>query len=207
MFENTKLRTPHHVGVIPDGNRRWAVKHGMNKEDGYSFGLDPGYFLLEDLQRMGVNEVTYYGFTVDNCKRPKPQVDAFKKACVEAIKRIDSEEVSLLVVGNTESSLFPVELLPYTIPRIEREEKFTTKVNFLVNYGPEWDLMKQASIEISPIDLVLRWGGMRRLSGFLPMQTVYSDIYVSDVLWPDYNVEQLEDAMVWYQKQDITKGG
>ena len=61
--------------------------------------------------------------------------------------------------------------------------------------------------DISRVDLVIRWGGMRRLSGFLPVQSVYADFYVVDDLWPDYKDEHIYNALDWYSKQDITLGG
>ncbi|MBC8063676.1 MAG: undecaprenyl diphosphate synthase family protein, partial [Chlorobia bacterium] len=64
-----------------------------------------------------------------------------------------------------------------------------------------------ASSDVSRIDMVVRWGGMRRLSGFLPVQAVYADFYVIDELWPDYEISQFNAALDWYQKQDVTLGG
>ena len=61
--------------------------------------------------------------------------------------------------------------------------------------------------DISRVDLVIRWGGMRRLSGFLPVQSVYADFFVVDRLWPDFQPEDLFQALAWYQKQDVTLGG
>jgi undecaprenyl diphosphate synthase len=82
------------------------------------------------------------------------------------------------------------------------------RVNFLADYGWEWDMKNNwASREIPRIDLVIRWGGMCRLSGFLPVQTVYSDIYIVKELWPDFQEQQFEDALNWYRKQDVTLGG
>ena len=93
-------------------------------------------------------------------------------------------------------------------------------MNFLVNYGWEWDLsgtfehfeaenVKEAifSHDISRIDLVIRWGGMRRLSGLLPVQSVYADFFVIDDFWPDFKPDQMKEAMQWYDKQDVTLGG
>ncbi|MFA9465589.1 MAG: undecaprenyl diphosphate synthase family protein [Velocimicrobium sp.] len=201
------MRIPGHIGIIPDGNRRWAEGSGHKKEEGYEYGLDPGLEVLHLAKQYGIKEITYYGFTVDNCKRPKEQVMAFKKACVDAVKRIVREEASLLVVGNTASSFFPRELLAYT----KRNDRVTTngiKVNFLVNYGWDWDLRSGfASKEISRIDMIIRWGGMCRLSGFLPIQSVYSDFYIVKELWPDFQKEQFMEAISWYQKQDRTLGG
>lgn len=202
-------RIPKHIGIIPDGNRRWAERNGLKKQEGYAYGLDPGLRLLREAQSHGIQELTYYGFTVDNCKRPKEQVNAFSKACIEAAKMMEQENAELYVIGNTNSSCFPVELLPY-VDRRRRTvyDKGTLRVNLLVNYGWEWDMKNGwASSEIPRIDMVIRWGGMCRLSGFLPIQTVYSDIYIVKALWPDFREEQFTDALEWYQEQDVTLGG
>lgn len=214
------MRIPRHIGVIPDGNRRWAVEHGLNRQDGYDFGLAPGLRLLQRARAHGITEITYYGFTVDNCKRPSAQKDAFTKACVDAVQLLSREGASLLVVGNDSSPCFPDALRPYTT-RTDLHGG-GLRINFLVNYGWEWDLAGALaskspsgreirrslhSREVSDMDLVIRWGGMRRLSGFLPAQSVYADFYVVDALWPDYADVQLEDALVWYDRQDVTRGG
>lgn len=203
------FRIPRHIGIIPDGNRRWAKENGLRKQDGYNHGLLPGLKLLRLAKKYGVEELTYYGFTVDNCKRPKEQVKAFSEACVKAVEKIKGEDVEIRVIGNTKSSCFPKELLPYTDK--EQEKKDTTgkmKVNFLINYGWEWDMKNDwASRNVSRIDMIIRWGGMCRLSGFLPMQSVYSDFYVVKELWPDFKEIQFEQALQWYQKQDVTLGG
>lgn len=203
------LRIPKHIGIIPDGNRRWAKKKGLKKEDGYTFGLEPGLRLLRTAKKYGVQELTYYGFTVDNCKRPKEQVKAFSKACVEAVKMIEREQVDIYVLGNTESPCFPTELKPYTsLKNSTDRDSDVMKVNILVNYGWNWDMKNNwVSKKIPRVDMVIRWGGMCRLSGFLPLQTVYSDFCIIKDLWPDFEEEHFEYALNWYQKQDITLGG
>ncbi|UWG98130.1 polyprenyl diphosphate synthase [Dehalobacter sp. DCM] len=213
------MRIPNHIGVIPDGNRRWAAQRGLPKEMGYREGLEPGLKLLRLCRDMGVKELTYYGFTVDNTKRPAPQTKAFIQACIESIAMIAEEDVSLLVMGNTQSKMFPRELLPYT--RRTNVGKGGMRVNFLVNYGWEWDLSNLLaaqqhrkkvtkgikSNDISRVDLLIRWGGRRRLSGFLPAQSVYADFYVIDDYWPDFQEKHFYDALNWYDSQDITLGG
>ena len=75
------MRIPRHIAVIPDGNRRWAVDKGLNKEDGYNNGLNPGVSLLNLARKIGVEEITYYGFTTDNCKnRTQQKCNKKKKA-------------------------------------------------------------------------------------------------------------------------------
>lgn len=211
MINNMKKSMPRHIGIIPDGNRRWAKEHGMNKQDGYEYGLEPGIHLLQKAKNRGIEEITYYGFTVDNCKRPREQFEAFQGACVRAVEMIAGEGADLLVIGNSNSKCFPEELKCYSTRKAVNGGGI--KVNILVNYGWEWDLShiridgEPYSADISRIDMVIRWGGMRRLSGFLPIQSVYSDFYVVDHLWPDYQEADFEDALLWYGKQDVTLGG
>lgn len=202
-------KIPKHIGIIPDGNRRWAKQNGLKKEEGYTYGLAPGLRLLKAAQNHGIQELTFYGFTVENCKRPKEQVLAFSRACIEAVRVLEQEQADIYVLGNTNSPCFPAELLPYTgrLRPSARPDK-GLRVNFLADYGWEWDMKNNwASREIPRIDLVIRWGGMCRLSGFLPVQTVYSDIYIVKELWPDFQEQQFEDALNWYRKQDVTLGG
>ena len=213
------MRLPNHIGIIPDGNRRWAEKNGLTKEKGYKLGINPGLLLFRLCQNLVVKEITYYGFTTDNTKRPAKQKEAFTKACIDAVKLLSNEDAELLVVGNTESPCFPPQLLPFTERKIFG--KGGIKVNFLVNYGWEWDLnlsrktnnkrknldLALQSKDISRIDLIIRWGGRRRLSGFLPIQSVYSDFYVVDDFWPDFKPQHIYDALDWYATQDITLGG
>ena len=117
----------------------------------------------------------------------------------------ESEDVSVRIFGNVRSDCFPARLLPYTE---RRDDDGKMRVNFLVNYGWEWDMKSGwSSRRIPRIDLVIRWGGMRRLSGFLPLQTVYSDFYVIDDLWPAFKEEHLDEALEWYSRQDVTLGG
>lgn len=214
------MRIPKHLAVIPDGNRRWAQRHGLKREQGYRFGLTPGVQLLRQAKQVGIDELTFYGFTTDNCKRPRAQRDGFTAACVEAVRLLSAEGADLLVVGNYDSPQFPPELLPYRRRRTIAGGGI--KLNFLVNYGWEWDLAALSgaaaggrkaicgglqSREVSRVDMVVRWGGMRRLSGMLPVQTVYADFFVVEALWPDFQPEHLTEALAWYSTQDVTLGG
>ena len=210
-----KMRIPKSLGIIPDGNRRYSVKNGQEKNEGYTYGLEPGIKAVRMAKKYGIKELTFYGFTTDNCRRPTKQVKAFQEACVNAVNMtLVDGDVEVLVVGDSESKFFPDELRKYLKLYVVGEPKI--RVNFLVNYGWKWDLNgidgrhitnHLRSKEISRMDLIIRWGGMRRLSGFLPIQSVYSDFYVVDALWPDYEDQHFIDALKWYQLQDVTLGG
>lgn len=215
-------RIPKHVGLIPDGNRRWAEARGLPKRDGYAAGIEPGLRLLSVCRALGIEEVSVYGFTKENVRRPQDQVAAFRNSCVEFALAVVRAGAAFLVVGDTSSSLFPDALQPFSVERTSGD----IRVNLLVNYGWRWDLATAigrtpwkgrsksgsaahalASAAIPAIDLVIRWGGRSRLSGFLPMQCAYADICVIDTLWPDMRPEEFLHALQWFQGQDVTRGG
>lgn len=198
---------PAHVGFIPDGNRRWAENRGLAREEGYAFGIEPGLALYEICRERGIPEVSIYGFTRDNTKRPARQKQAFAEACVAFAQELARRGAALLVVGDERSAQFPEALRPF------RSRQGTgIKVNFLVNYGWEWDLegLREGELrsgEVPRLDLIVRWGGGRRLSGFLPVQSVYADFYVVQDYWPDFQSAHFDEALAWFRTQDRTLGG
>lgn len=217
-------RIPRHIGIIPDGNRRWADARGLERGAGYEWGIEPGFRLLGVARKLGIEEVSVYGFTKENVRRAPGQVAAFRAACTEVAMRLVREGAAVLAVGDHDSPVFPEPLLTLARERSPGD----IKINLLVNYGWKWDLFGTArrrprpgatgraaegsaaglgSAQVSRIDLVIRWGGRRRLSGFLPVQCAYADIYVIDTLWPDMQLEEFLDALRWYQEQDVTIGG
>ena len=199
--------TPRHIGFIPDGNRRWALDQGLPKELGYVHGIDPGLSLYEICKERGIPEASIYCFTQDNTKRPPAQKLAFTDASVAFAFEIARRGAALLVVGDENSTQFPKVL------EVFRQRQGTgMKVNLLINYGWEWDLggLKNGSLrsnEVSRLDLIVRWGGGRRLSGFLPVQSVYADFYVRDEYWPDFDPQHFEHALSWFKRQDRSFGG
>jgi undecaprenyl diphosphate synthase len=203
---NTR-RLPRHIGFIPDGNRRWAVQQGLSKDQGYPSGIVPGLALFEACKALGIEEVSVYGFTQDNTRRPTEQAQSFRAACVAFALEIWRRGAALLVVGDEHSKQFPAELAAFRV-----RQGAGIKVNFLVNYDWEWDLagLKTGALrsaDVSRLDMVVRWGGGRRLSGFLPVQSVYADIFVLDALWPDFRPQHLDAALAWFGQQDRTLGG
>jgi undecaprenyl diphosphate synthase len=216
-----RMRVPRHVGLIPDGNRRWADEHGLPRHEGYAAGIGPGIRLVRHCRELGVEELSVYGFTMENTHRPAPQVEAFRSACVEFSELVLQAGAALLVIGECHSRMFPEALRPFA----ERRSPGEFRVNMLVNYGWQWDLRaglagaraeaangadplpRMGSHGASRIDLVVRWGGRRRLSGFLPLQSAYADLHVIDTLWPDMQPEEFDEALGWYARQEQTLGG
>jgi undecaprenyl diphosphate synthase len=204
---------PRHIGFIPDGNRRWAAARRLpcsrpaRPQAGYASGIAPGLALFERCRSLGIEEVSVYGFTQDNTRRPAAQTERFRAACVEFALEIVRRGAALLVVGDQDSPQFPAPLREF-----RQRQGNGIRVNFLVNYGWAWDLEGLRtgglrSAEVSRLDLIVRWGGGRRLSGFLPVQSVYADIFVVDSLWPDFELAHLDSALEWFKQQDRTFGG
>ena len=215
-------RIPRHVSFIPDGNRRWAVAQGLERGAGYAHGIGPGIRLLELCSTLGIEEVSVYGFTKENVRRPSVQVNEFRKACTDFGLQAVAAGAALRVVGDADSAVFPSPLRNFLHTRSDGD----LRVNLLVNYSWQWDLFSVVdhatangrpayseitgalgSRDVSRVDLLVRWGGRRRLSGFLPVQCAYADFYVIDTLWPDSRPEEFLDALAWYQEQDVTLGG
>ncbi|EQD38407.1 undecaprenyl pyrophosphate synthetase [mine drainage metagenome] len=110
---HSQRRLPRHIGFIPDGNRRWAVQHGLAKEQGYARGIAPGLALFEACKALGVEEISIYGFTQDNTRRPTAQAEQFRSACVVFANEISRCGAALLVLGDERSRQFPVELAAF----------------------------------------------------------------------------------------------
>jgi undecaprenyl diphosphate synthase len=215
-------RIPRHVSFIPDGNRRWADERGLERSAGYAQGIERGIRLLQMCRDLGIEEVSIYGFTKENVRRPSEQVEAFRQSCTEFGLKAVAAGAALRAVGDSDSKMFPSALRTFAETRSDGD----LRVNLLVNYSWQWDLFAAmqhaksnggvtysgvpqalASRDVPRVDLVLRWGGRRRLSGFLPVQCAYADFYVIETLWPDSRPEEFMDALEWYQVQDVTMGG
>lgn len=138
-----KRRIPQHVGFIPDGNRRWASAHGLEKHAGYGHGVAPGSHLLEQCKTAGIEEAAVYCFTKDNMKRASLQSDAFKQASLIFAREVIARGAAVLIVGDPTGSHFPSELAEFQTRKGEG-----IKVNLLMNYDWEWDLngLKTGSI-------------------------------------------------------------
>ena len=130
-------RLPRHIGLIPDGNRRWARARGLPSAAGYAAGVGPGLRLLECAEAAGIEDVTAYGYTKENVCRPRDQVRAFERACIDLAELAMARGTALLVVGDVGSRRFPDVLRPWAYQRSPGRLRF----NLVVNYNWQWDLL------------------------------------------------------------------
>lgn len=184
MIKRLKTRIPRHVGVIA----------------GRAEGHEAGLRVLARLGKAGVQELSLFGFTQDGVKRPAGEVTALRAACVTMAERLAAAGARVRAVGDSYSPAFPAGLEPFLA---EPGPGPGPKVNLLVNYGWRWDVEalvggRHRTAGIPPVDLIVRWGGGRRLSGFLPMQSVYADFYTVDAPWSEYEDSHVDEALAWY---------
>ncbi len=224
-------KIPRHVGIIMDGNGRWAKQRGKKRTVGHKEGAKSVEAILLKAKEMGIEYITLYAFSTENWKRPKEEVETlmkmFKQFLKEERKTLRKNNMSLKVIGRGEGlSKELIALIDETEEEL-RENK-GLQLNLAVNYGgrPELidainSLIKEGKNEIGEKDiikklynpllpdpeLIIRTSGEYRLSNFLIWQSAYSEIYISDVFWPDFREKEFEEAIDNYLSRERRFGG
>ena len=227
-MEISELNIPQHVAIIMDGNGRWAKKKHMPRTYGHAQGAKVLEQTLEDANDLGIKYLTVYAFSTENWSRPYQEVkvimDLFRQYLETAYTKCMKNNVRLMVIG--ERSRLSGDIVE-TVSRIEEATKDNTGITFIVaiNYGSRDELtravrrlaedvrggsclpdeIEEKSIEqyldtagIPDPDLMIRTSGEERLSNFLMWQLAYAEFYFTDVLWPDFNKEELIKAIEVY---------
>lgn len=217
----------NHLAVILDGNRRWAQQHKLVAWKGHQFGAEKFEKFLDWCLELNIPCVSAWVLSTENLDRPKKEVDEIMKIGCNFIQKwlndgekLDRYEVRVRFFGDFKR--LPPRVVKLMQRLMKRTEKYQKKfVNILVAYGGKFELLeafkkvaekilKSGRIQITekdieqnlmvstPIDLVIRTGGMSRLSNFVMWQTAYSEIYVTKTLWPDFSKQELVKAIKWY---------
>ena len=218
---------PKHVAVILDGNRRWAAAHNMKPWEGHKYGAQTLDKFLDWCIELNVEQVSAYVLSSENLNRPRREVIELLKLLkheldrfeTERAAKIDKYEIKVRFCGDF--SRLPNRLVKIMGRIMTRTEKYNKKfLNILIAYGGRYELtsviknlvaeavrkrlkITEKTIEENllisgDVDLVIRTGGMSRLSNFMPWQTTYSEFYVTKVLWPDFTKNDLIKAIKWF---------
>lgn len=224
------LRVPNHIAIIMDGNGRWAKEKGMPRTYGHKAGADTLRKILTSCGELGIKYLTVYAFSTENWKRAKEEVDTlmflFKTYLKNEKKLLMKNNVKFLVSGRKEG--VSKELLA-EISKLEEATKGNTGItlNIAFNYGGRAELVdaikeivknnekeiteetveKYLYNQLPDPELLIRTSGEMRISNFLLWQIAYSEIYVTDTYWPDFNKDELIKAIESYQKRDRRFGG
>jgi undecaprenyl diphosphate synthase len=227
-------RLPRHIAIIMDGNGRWAKKRGLPRTVGHAAGAEAFRRIANYSKKLGIRYLTVYAFSTENWKRPAEEVsaimDILEKYLHEAIETIQRDHVRMFFFGDT-SVLSPKlrKLIAETEEVSGHEDG--AQVNMCVNYGGRDEILRAVRAyaaahpgEEGPVaeeefsrymyfdgipdpDLIIRPSGEMRLSNFLLWQSAYSELYFTDVLWPDFSEEELDRAILAYQARDRRYGG
>ena len=228
---------PRHVALILDGNGRWAKKRGLPRTMGHKEGCVTVEKTVEVAARMGIEYLTVYGFSTENWKRSSDEVGAlmqlFRFYMVRLLKIASANNVRVKMIGDR--TRFDQDIID-GINRLERATKDNTGLTFViaVNYGGRDELTRAVrklaadccagklepsaiteqvvnsyldTADIPDPDLLIRTSGELRLSNYLLWQLAYTELYVTDCLWPDFNQEELEKAILSYNRRDRRFGG
>ena len=237
MADLTNMAIPRHVALILDGNGRWAKKRGLPRTMGHKEGCKTVEKMVETAARMGIGYLTVYGFSTENWKHSMEEVGAlmqlFRYYMVRLLKIASSNNVRVKMIGDRRR--FDQDIID-GINRLEEETKENTGLTFViaVNYGGRDEIVRAAAKlcrdckagrldegqiteelfasyldtkDIPDPDLLIRTSGEIRLSNYLLWQLAYTEIYVTDCLWPDFNREELEKAIAQYNSRERRFGG
>lgn len=222
---------PKHVAVIMDGNGRWAKKRGLPRSYGHKVGTENVRKIVKYCSKKGIKYLTVYAFSTENFKRPQDEVGTLMKLLVEYFNK-ETEElrqngVRLNVIGDI-STFAPVvqEAINNGIEKTKDCDKLVFTI--ALAYGSRAEIVraikriKEDNIEditeetvskylytfdMPDPDLIIRTSGEERLSNFLLYQAAYSEFYFTDCLWPDFNEEEFDKALIEYSKRSRRFGG
>lgn len=224
-------KVPKHVGIIMDGNGRWAKQRGKKRTYGHKEGAKSVEAILLKAKEMGIEYITLYAFSTENWKRPKDEVETlmkmFKQFLKEERKTLRKNNMRLKVIGRREG--LSKELIKL-IDECEEELKDNDglELNLAVNYGGRPELLdainaliEEGKKEVTEDDikrklynptlpdpeLIIRTSGEYRLSNFLLWQSTYSEIYISEVYWPEFREDEFEKAIDNYLGRERRFGG
>ena len=228
---------PNHIGIIMDGNGRWAQQRGLPRSAGHVAGAKVFKTIAYYARDIGVKNLTVYAFSTENWQRPKEEVEGIMRVLEEfiddALNTFQKEKVRVRFLGDW--SPFTGRLLEKMTKIVDATKHFEgLTLNIAMNYGGQHEIVyaakeaarrvaegKMTVEEITPesfgkmlyfedcssVDLVIRPSGELRLSNFLLWQSAYAEFWYSDILWPDFKPHHLDEAIVAFQKRNRRFGG
>lgn len=230
-------RIPEHIGIIMDGNGRWAKKRGLPRTAGHREGVKRVTEIVEAAFRLNVKYLSLYAFSTENWKRPKNEVEALMKLLIQyidkEIERIHNNNIKVQTMGDI--SKLPQSVIKEVNKAIELTKNNTKMVlNIGLNYGGRDEIVRAVKnilddVKLGKIkkediddkvfseylytkgmpdpDLLIRPSGELRLSNFMLYQVAYTEFWYSDIFWPDFKEQHLYQAIIDYQKRDRRFGG
>ena len=221
---------PRHVAIIMDGNGRWASKRFMPRVAGHSEGLGAVRKIVQECRRLGVEYLTVFAFSSENWRRPPEEVGFLMKLFLKSLKsevsRLADNDISLRLIGDLSRFDAAIQdMVQFSEDKTADCKGLTFTI--AANYGGRWDILQamrqclaanpglkpeqiseellqpHLSMAYAPEpDLFIRTGGEQRVSNFLLWQLAYTELYFTDVLWPDFDESELHKAFDWFGQRE-----
>ena len=229
--QDSVVTVPGHLAVIMDGNGRWARKRALPRQVGHRAGVKPVRAIVEHCANLGVKHLTLFTFSSENWKRPGEEIRLLMALFVEALNsevdELDQNGIKLTFMGKIDR-LHPTLQETIRVAEARTRNNGRMELTLAVAYGGRGDLVSAARrlarevaagmidpeeidearyaealqmAKLPDVDLLIRTGGERRISNFLLWSLAYSELYFSDVLWPDFDVEELDQAFAFYESR------
>lgn len=226
------INIPKHIAIIMDGNGRWAQAQGKSRATGHKAGVDSVRAVVKGASKAGVEALTLFAFSSENWQRPEKEVsvlmDLFMYVLTKEVKRLHKNNIRFQVIGDL--SRFSAKLQKNITKAVQlTEDNSGLVLSVAANYGGRWDIsnaakelalqVKNGEIAIDDInevslhehtclsqlpelDLLIRTGGDFRISNFLLWQAAYAEFYFTEVLWPDFNEGEFEQAISKFDQRE-----
>jgi undecaprenyl diphosphate synthase len=237
IIDGEELNVPEHVAVIMDGNGRWAKKRMMPRGYGHKAGAETVEQICEDAYNLGIKYLTVYAFSTENWKRSVEEVtgimNLLRRYLSNAVERASKNNMRVRVIGDR--SALDADIVEL-VDNLEQKTAGYDGLNFTIalNYGGRDEIrravqsiaerVKDGSLDVADIDekyissvldtadlpdpdLMIRTSGEYRISNYLIWQLAYTEYYFTDVLWPDFDIEELKAAIRYYNGRDRRYGG
>jgi undecaprenyl diphosphate synthase len=225
-------RLPKHIAIIMDGNGRWAKKRGFARTFGHENGANAVREIVEGCAELGVKNLTLYAFSTENWKRPKFEIQTLMRLLISSLKKeiktLQDNNIKLNTIGNLDNlpSKVHKELLD-VMDKTKQNTRMTLTI--ALSYGSREELVsvfKELAFKVKnniisieniddsiinehlytrnlpDVDLLIRTSGEQRISNFLLWQIAYAELYFTNTLWPDFTKEDLNHAIIEYQKRE-----
>jgi undecaprenyl diphosphate synthase len=226
------LTLPRHVAITMDGNGRWAEGRGVARASGHRAGLKPTRMVIRECASRGVEALTLFAFSSENWNRPAAEISSLMSLFVDSLDReideLHTNRVRVRVIG--ERKLLSVRLQTrIAAAELRTAANAGLKLQIAVSYGGRWDIVQAvqklarqcssglirpedldetrfaAALELAGLpdaDLMIRTGGEQRISNFLLWNGAYAELYFSPVLWPDFDLRELEAAFAFFEGRE-----
>ena len=230
-------RIPEHIGIIMDGNGRWAKKRGLPRPIGHTYGAKTFKNITRYISRQGVKYLTLYAFSTENWKRPLEEVNAlmkiFRQYLIDSLVNFREDDIKVVFIGDR--SAFPSDIIQLINETEEiAKDRKGMQLNIAMNYGGRAAILSavkqiyeeirdgrmseeeltEASVSsrlytagMPDPDLIIRTGGEHRLSNFMLYQAAYAEFYSTDTLWPDFSEKDFDKAVEEFNQRSRRFGG